>query len=69
MEGEIGGKWGRIERVLGAIQVYLGADGRIWREVIFMDLQDEQDGVLGRDGGYMRGHGPIGLDAGGCMVT
>ena len=33
-----------------------------------MDLQDEQDGVLGRDGGYMRGHGPIVLDVGGWIV-
>ena len=63
-----GGEWGRIERVLGAILVVLGADGRIWREVIFMDLQDEKDGVLGRDGGYMRCHGTIGLDMGGWMV-
>ena len=46
----------------------LGADGGFWREVIFMDLQDEKDGVLGGDGGYMRGHGPIGLDAGGWIV-
>ena len=29
-----------------------------------MDLQDEQDGVLGRDGGYMRGHGPIVMEYG-----
>ena len=68
MEGEIGGEWGRIDRVLGAILAVLGADGGFWREVIFMDLQDEQDGVLGRDGGYMRGHGPIVMELGGLTV-
>ena len=33
-----------------------------------MDLQDEQDGVLGRDGGYVRGHGPIVMELGGLTV-